>query len=85
MDLPPSAADVFIDSSHSGTPVPANRAWHTVLVGGVREGSPFEGTDWSRAANSQGSYFALDVTQPDELVGPRRKLRRPGTFNAPSA
>ncbi len=68
VDLSPSAADVFIDTSHSGTPVPANRAWHTVLVGGAREGSPFEGTDGASPKNSLGSYFALDVTQPDELA-----------------
>jgi Tfp pilus tip-associated adhesin PilY1 len=68
VDLSPSAADAFIDANHSGTPVAGNRAWHTVLVGGVREGSPFEGTSGAAPQNSQGSYFALDITQPDELV-----------------
>jgi Tfp pilus assembly protein, tip-associated adhesin PilY1 len=68
VDLSPSAADVFIDASHSGTPVDANRAWHTVLVGGVREGSPLEGTNGVPTWDSQGSYFALDITQPDKLV-----------------
>ncbi len=69
VDLSPSAADVFIDASHSGTPVPANRAWRTVLAGGMREGSPFEGTDGASPKNSYGSYFALDITQPDEITG----------------
>lgn len=68
VDLSPSAADAFIDAGHSGTPDPTHRAWHTVLVGGVREGSPFEGTGGAAPKHSQGSYFALDVTQPDELV-----------------
>ncbi len=68
VDGPPSAADVFIDSSHSGTPVPADRAWHSVLVGGMREGSPFEGTSGAAPADSLGSFYALDVTQPDELT-----------------
>jgi Tfp pilus tip-associated adhesin PilY1 len=82
VDLSTSAADAFIDAGHSGTPVPANRAWHTVLVGGEREGSPFEGTDGASPAHSQGSYFALDITQPDELVGDP-PVESPGTFNAP--
>jgi len=80
VDLSTSAADVLIDASHSGTPVQANRAWHTVLVGGVREGSPFEGTDGAAPRHSQGSYFALDITQPDELVG---GAESPGTLAAP--
>ncbi len=80
VDLSPSAIDVFIDGAHSGTPVPANRAWHTVLVGGVREGSPFEGTSGTAPKNSQGSYYALDITQPDELVS---GVEASGNFTAP--
>jgi Tfp pilus tip-associated adhesin PilY1 len=87
VDGAPSAADVFIDANHAGTPVAANRAWHTVLVGGMREGSAFEGRDGVAPRHSQGSYFALDITQPDELVddgaggvGPPAGA---GTFNAP--
>jgi Tfp pilus tip-associated adhesin PilY1 len=80
VDLSPSAADVFIDTGHSGTPVPGNRAWHTVLVGGVREGSPFEGSSGASPSDSRGSYYALDITQPDELVG---GVEATGTFNAP--
>ena len=68
VDGPPTAADVFIDASHSGTPNPSHRAWHTVLVGGMREGANFEGTSGVPPFDSQGSYFALDVTQPDELT-----------------
>jgi Tfp pilus tip-associated adhesin PilY1 len=68
-DGSPSAADVFIDPAHSGTPVSSHREWRTVLVGGMREGSPFEGTSGQSPASSRGSYYALDVTQPDELVG----------------
>ena len=82
VDLSPSAIDVFIDASHSGTPVPGNRAWHTVLMGGVREGSPFEGTPGATPKDSQGSYYALDITQPDELVG-TPPVESMGTFNAP--
>jgi Tfp pilus tip-associated adhesin PilY1 len=69
VDGAPSAADVFIDGVHPGTPTPADRAWRTVLVGGMREGSPFEGTDGAPPKSTRGSYFALDVTQPDEVVG----------------
>jgi Tfp pilus tip-associated adhesin PilY1 len=87
VDGAPSAADVFIDANHSGTPVAAKRAWHSVLVGGMREGSPFEGTDGTAPKNSAGSYFALDVTQPDELVddgtGAMGPPAGPGNFLAP--
>lgn len=87
VDGAPSAADVFIDASHNGTPVAAHRAWHTVLVGGMREGSPFEGRDGSAPMHSQGSYFALDITQPDELVddgtGAMGPPSGPGVFTAP--
>jgi Tfp pilus tip-associated adhesin PilY1 len=67
VDGPPTAGDVFIDSSHNGSPVPADRAWHTILVGGMREGTSFQGTPGAEPADSLGSYYALDVTQPDEL------------------
>ncbi|HEU5248878.1 MAG TPA: hypothetical protein VFW15_02730, partial [Thermoanaerobaculia bacterium] len=67
VDGPPTAGDVFIDSSHNGSPVPADRAWHTVLIGGMREGTSFQGTPGTYPADSLGSYYALDVTQPDEL------------------
>ena len=48
-------ADVFVDPANDGvTPNPADRVWRTVLVGGLRQG----GT----------GYYALDVTQPDDIV-----------------
>ena len=80
VDLSPSAADAFIDTNHNGTPDPANRAWHTILVSGVREGSPFEGTSGATPRDSYGSYFALDITQPDELVS---GVESPGGNAAP--
>jgi len=87
VDGAPSAADVFIDGSHNGTPTPADRTWHTVLVGGLREGSPFQGTSSVPPKSSRGSYFALDITQPDELVddgsGGVGPPSGPGTFLAP--
>ena len=87
VDGAPAAADVFIDGSHAGTPTPSERAWHTLLVGGMREGSPFEGTLSIPPKSSFGSYFALDITQPDELVGDGNggvgPPSSPGTYLAP--
>ncbi len=68
VDGGPAGADVFVDANHAGTPDPTRRAWRTVLVGGMREGSAFEGTGGAPPRHSSGSYYALDVTQPDELV-----------------
>ena len=70
VDLSPSAADVFIDTGHSGTPVPANRAWHTVLVGGVREGSPFEGTERGLAATLRAATSRSTSRSPTNLPAP---------------
>jgi Tfp pilus tip-associated adhesin PilY1 len=86
VDGPATAGDAFIDSSHSGTPVAADRAWHTVLIGGMREGSSFEGTSGASPSDSQGSYYALDVTQPDALTADASGKPLsiiPATFNAP--
>jgi Tfp pilus tip-associated adhesin PilY1 len=91
VDGPPTAGDVFIDSSHSGTadpgpPDPADRAWHTVLIGGMREGSAFEGLNGASPFESQGSYYALDITQPDELGADSNGVPitvTPGSFDAP--
>jgi len=86
VDGPATAGDVFIDSSHSGSPVAADRAWTTVLVGGMREGSPFEGTSGASPSNSLGSYYALDVTQPDALTldaNGKPVTILPATFSAP--
>jgi PilC-like protein with beta-propeller domain len=49
-----TVADAFIDPTHSGTPVAANRGWRTVAFGGLREGGA--------------AYYALDITQPDVLA-----------------
>jgi hypothetical protein len=49
-----AVADFFIDPVHTGTPTAADREWRTVMLGGLREGG--------------NGYFALDITQPDELV-----------------
>ncbi len=49
-----TAADVFIDPLHNGTPTEGEREWRTVVFGGMREGGA--------------SYFALDITQPDVLA-----------------
>jgi len=46
-------ADVFIDPEHAGVPTPSERRWRSLAIGGLREG----GT----------GYYALDLTQPDEL------------------
>jgi Tfp pilus tip-associated adhesin PilY1 len=86
VDGPATAGDVFIDSSHSGTPVDADRTWHTILVGGMREGSPFEGSSGAAPSDSQGSYYALDVTQPDPLpldANSKPLTIIPATFAAP--
>ncbi len=48
-----SPEDVFTDNEFTTTPSAANRAWHSILVGGLRQGGS--------------SVFALDVTQPDLL------------------
>jgi Tfp pilus tip-associated adhesin PilY1 len=52
----------------------------------MREGSPFEGTSGATPADSQGSYYALDVTQPDALTSDatgKPLTIIPATFNAP--
>jgi hypothetical protein len=93
-----NAADVLIDSEHSGLgsgdpPSACERGWRTVLFGGLREGGALA-TDAERpagvtaAANyPAGSYYALDVTQPDPVVnlrsaGPGLPFYVPSTNNA---
>lgn len=46
-------SDVFIHPGHNGMVDATKREWRTVLIGGLREGGK--------------SYYALDITQPDEL------------------
>jgi Tfp pilus tip-associated adhesin PilY1 len=54
---------------------------------GLREGSNFVGWGGAPPLDTQGSYFALDITQPDELVGEGADgvgpPTGPGTFFAP--
>jgi len=75
VDGAPAGADMFIDTAHSGTPVAANRKWHTVLVGTMREGSAFEGQTPCPSSvttlfqNSASSVYALEVTQPEPSDG----------------
>jgi len=88
VDGAPSAADMYIDVKHDGTPKASNRAWHSILVGMVREGSPFEGqtpcpppgttTDFQ---NSASSVYALDVTQPEPSDGSGTETV--GSYSAP--
>ena len=48
-----TSEDVYTDNEFASTPNPANRAWRSVLIGGLRQGGS--------------AVFALDVTQPDLL------------------
>jgi type IV pilus assembly protein PilY1 len=50
VDLTPTIADVFMSADN----VVANRDWHTVLVGGLRQGGK--------------GYFALDITNPSNFT-----------------
>ncbi len=52
-------ADVFIDTSHPGTPSDSHRSWKTVLVGGLRQRGKY--------------YYALDVTRPDKIDSTSRE------------
>jgi|GEM_PF-1485197 len=63
VDGSPAAGDVFIDPEHTGTPNPAEREWRTVVITGLREGGS--------------GYFALDVTDPDQLV--EKEVGPPGS------
>ncbi|HKF42112.1 MAG TPA: PilC/PilY family type IV pilus protein [Thermoanaerobaculia bacterium] len=88
VDGAPSGADMFLDVKHSGTPNAANRAWRTILVGGAREGSAFEGQTPCPAVgvtgpfqSSASSIYALDVTQPEKSDG--NGVEGTGGFNSP--
>lgn len=73
------ATDVLIDPIHSGygsgnPPTACDRRWRTVVLGGLREG----GADATLAERPRsvptnddypvGSYYALDVTEPDPVL-----------------
>jgi Tfp pilus tip-associated adhesin PilY1 len=65
IDSTPRVHDVFLDPQHGGTPTAADRRWRTVMVGGYREGGAKDGG--GRIADFTSGYYALDVTQPDQL------------------
>ncbi|HEV8267950.1 MAG TPA: hypothetical protein VGR00_06945, partial [Thermoanaerobaculia bacterium] len=92
VDGAPAASDMFIDTNHNGTPVPANRAWRTIVVGSQREGSAFEGdtvayntvcqsTSTTAFQNNASSIYALDVTAPEPLDGTGNE--RTGSYVSP--
>lgn len=65
VDATPRIDDVFLDPRHNGTPDPSQREWRTVLVGGYREGGSKDGG--VRMVDFVSGYYALDITQPDQL------------------
>ncbi len=68
MDGTVTVADVYIDPGDTvgGQATELDRAWRTVIVGGMREaGDIFPDADDVEGFRS--GYFALDVTQPDAL------------------
>ena len=79
---------MFIDAAHNGTPSASNRAWHSILVGTLREGTAFEGQTPCPAPgtttefqNSASSVYALDVTQPEPSDGSGNETS--GSFASP--
>jgi hypothetical protein len=48
-----TVADIHIDPLHNGIPDEDEREWRTVGIGGLREGGAL--------------YYAIDITQPDQL------------------
>lgn len=65
IDSTPRLDDVFLDPRHNGTPDPDQREWRTLLIGGFREGGSKDGG--SRMTDFVSGYYALDITQPDQL------------------
>ena len=57
--------DVFLDPQHNGTPTATDREWRTVVIGGFREGGKRDGG--ARMTDFVSGYYALDITQPDQL------------------
>ncbi len=68
MDGTVSLGDVFIDVGDviGSTAAELDRAWRTVLVGGLREAGDILG-DADRVEGFKSGYYALDVTQPDAV------------------
>ena len=50
-----ASADVWVDPAFTGTPDETERAWRTVLIGGLRQGGH--------------GYFALDDVEPAAAPG----------------
>lgn len=67
IDSTPRIDDVLIDPVHDGTPDPDERAWRTVLIGGLREGGSRLGSDRMSDDEFISGYYALDVTTPDRM------------------
>ena len=65
-----ATGDVYIDPRHGGNNVlPQDRGWRSIIVAGLREGGDiFE--SGNRPPGFVSGYYALDVTQPDELEPP---------------
>ncbi len=78
-----SVADVHIDPLHNGTNQRADhRGWRTVLIGGLREGGDVMGG--GTVPGFVSGYYALDVTQPDEIVTPLPSPQDPDPDPHPS-
>ena len=78
-----SVADVHIDPLHNGTNVDADdRGWRTILVAGLREGGDVMGG--GSVSDFVSGYYALDVTQPDEIVTPLPTPQEPEPAPHPS-
>ena len=76
-------ADVYIDPKHDGKDnKAADRVWRTVAIGGLRAG----GSIMSGGAVPEfvSGYFALDITQPDQLVTPSPTPQEPFPFPEPT-
>ncbi|NJL26418.1 MAG: hypothetical protein HC897_00395 [Thermoanaerobaculia bacterium] len=91
IDPAPSTRRAPVSASHAIddviTPVPADREWRTVVVGGMREGGDvFDENDDTLVAGVISGYYALDVTEPDIIVhGQRDDPPRDKFFNEPPA
>ena len=74
LDSTPRLDDVFLDPRHNGTPDPDEREWRTLLVGGFREGGSKDGG--GRMIDFVSGYYALDITQPDQLTAANLPIDR---------
>jgi uncharacterized protein YegL len=74
VDGTPRIDDVYIDPVHNGTPDATQREWRTVAIGGFREGGSKDGG--GRVADFNSGYYALDITQPDQLAASRMPINQ---------